>query len=75
MPEWLQVWLSYIPIGILAALLGKSLFVPDGQVNLHLWRPEVVALVPGILVGVKTKNLFLPVFVGIGGVAVLRLFF
>lgn len=75
MPDWLQVWLSYIPIGILAALLGKSLFVPGGRVNLNLWRPEVVALIPGIIVGVKTKNLFLPVLVGIGGVALLRLVF
>lgn len=73
-PAWLQVWLSYIPIGILAALLSKSLFVTKTGINLNPWRPEVLVLIPGIWVGAKTKKLFLPVLVGIGGVALLRLF-
>lgn len=73
MPKWLETWLGYVPVGILAALLGKALFVPGGQVNLNLVRPEIIALVPAILVGVKTKNLFLPVLIGIASVALLRL--
>lgn len=76
MPLWLEQWLSYIPLGILAALLGQALFVNKGStLNLSLMRHEIYALIPSLWVGLKTKNLFLPVFVGILSVAILRWLF
>lgn len=73
LPSTLEHWLSYIPLGILAALLGQALFIDSqNKINSELIRPELLALIPSLWVGWKTKNLFLPVFVGILSVAILR---
>lgn len=75
-PPWLERWLSYVPLGILSALLGQALFIGNNNtIDLTLWRPEILALVPSLWVGLKTKNLFLPVFTGMLSVALLRWLF
>ena len=74
LPKWLMRWLSYVPVAILSALLFPSLLIMDEQLsfakdNLFLW-----AAFPTILVAWKTRSFLGAVAVGMGTVALLRLF-
>lgn len=58
-------WLEYIPVAVLSALLAPELFTADGQLALGFENKSLLAAIPCIVTAVKTKNLFLTVFVGI----------
>lgn len=69
----LEIWLSYIPVAVLAALLGPALFVVEKKVtvelssNIYFW-----AALPSIAVALFTRNMFLTVLVGMAAAALLR---
>ncbi|MDO8462429.1 MAG: AzlD domain-containing protein [Deltaproteobacteria bacterium] len=73
LPRSMVIWLRYVPVSVLSALLLPELFIKEGQFdlsssNLYLW----IAL-PTMLVAAKTKSLAVTLVTGIGGVALLRL--
>ena len=73
LPDVVISWLGYVPPAVLAALLLPSLLVVDGQVvvdagNLFLW-----AALPTFAAAILTRNLFVPVLVGMAVVIVGRL--
>jgi branched-subunit amino acid transport protein len=62
-----------VPVAVLAAMLAPSLVLQEGHLdfswsNLYFW----VSL-PTIAVAWKTRNLFLTVITGMGGIALVRL--
>jgi branched-subunit amino acid transport protein len=71
----IRVWLSYVPVAVLAALLGPALFMAEGTItihpslNLYFW-----AALPTFAIALLTRNMFLTVLMGMGAVAILRLF-
>ena len=73
LPRLLEVWLSYIPPAVLAALVAPSLLLDQEQNNLAIDNIFLWASVPTVLIAWKTKNLFLSVFSGMAIVAVARL--
>lgn len=73
-PKKLTLFLSYLPLCILTALLIQSLLnYREGQFP-TLKIPELLACLPAVLVGIRTKDLMKIVVTGIIGIAVLRLF-
>jgi branched-subunit amino acid transport protein len=73
LPDVVISWLGYVPPAVLAAMLLPSLLVVDGQVvvdagNLFLW-----AALPTFAAAILTRNLFVPVLVGMAVVIVGRL--
>ncbi|NMB40580.1 MAG: AzlD domain-containing protein [Firmicutes bacterium] len=75
LPAGLQIWLSYIPAAVLAALLGPSLFIAEGKLTLHL--PANIyfwASLPSFAVALLSRSMFLTVLAGIASAALLRLF-
>jgi branched-subunit amino acid transport protein len=75
LPQFLESWLRYVPVAVLAALLVPSLLVQGGVFtfnwnNLYLW-----AALPAVFVAWRTKSMFATVLVGMLVVAVLRLAF
>jgi branched-subunit amino acid transport protein len=69
---FLEAWLRYVPVAVLAALLLPSLLVQDGAVqwrwdNLYLW-----GAIPAGVVAWKKKSLFGTVIVGMLVVALAR---
>lgn len=75
LPEWGLRWLNYVPISVMAALVGQELLVSDGQFvsfgdNLELW-----AAVPAFLVAIFTRSLLGTVVVGIAALMGLRYLF
>ncbi|HIX71143.1 MULTISPECIES: AzlD domain-containing protein [Enterococcus] len=71
-PEKVNVFLSYLPLCILTALLIQSLLnFRQGQWP-TIKLPELVACLPALVVGYYTKDLMKIVIVGIIGIALLR---
>ncbi|OCS83003.1 AzlD domain-containing protein [Caryophanon tenue] len=72
LPPILLRWLQYIPVCILSALVFDSVFEKRGNIVVIDWL-HVIALVPTMLVAVKTRSLSLTVIVGVVTMALLRL--
>ncbi len=73
LPEVVKSWLGYVPAAVLAAMLLPSLVMSDGRMaingsNLFLW-----AALPTFAAAILTRNLFVPVLVGMAVVIIGRL--
>lgn len=71
-PMWLLRWLEYVPVAVMAALIGQELFMSDNQLvpitkNAALW-----ASLPTIAVAIWTRSLLGTVMVGIVAMMILR---
>ncbi len=75
LPSVVALWLSHVPVAVLAALLAPALFAPGGVVNVGLETNTALwAAVPLFAIAYLTKNLFATVLTGMILIAVLRLF-
>ncbi|OEF97206.1 AzlD domain-containing protein [Desulfuribacillus alkaliarsenatis] len=72
-PSWLNEWLGYIPVTVLAALLFPILFMENGSLSI-LQNPYLLAALPTFIVGFWTKNIFITVLVGMASVVAIRFF-
>ena len=73
-PQPFTIFLSYLPLCILAALLVQNLLIfREGQFPL-LKVKEAVACIPALLVGYYTKDLMKIVITGVIAMALLRFF-
>jgi branched-subunit amino acid transport protein len=71
-PLWLLRWLEYVPVAVMASLIGQELFMSDNQLvpitqNAALW-----ASLPTIAVAIWTRSLLGTVLVGIVAMMILR---
>lgn len=75
LPRPLVLWLSYVPVAVLSALLAPALFAPQGFLNLHITENPVFWIsIPVFLIAFLTRNLFATVLSGMLLIALLRLF-
>ena len=72
---FIEAWLKYVPVAVLAALLLPSLLVSDGSLNLTWNNLYVWAAIPAGLVAWKTRSMFATVLVGMAVVAIVRFVF
>ncbi|HZK18609.1 MAG TPA: AzlD domain-containing protein [Clostridia bacterium] len=63
-PPLLQKWLSFVPVAILAALLGPSILIPGGSWELTLTNKFLLAAIPTFIVAFRTKSLVATVLIG-----------
>jgi branched-subunit amino acid transport protein len=61
LPEILKRWLRYVPIAVLAALIAPDALVPQGQLA---FGASTVALLAGLVVAWRTRNVFLTLIAG-----------
>ncbi|MDN4067811.1 AzlD domain-containing protein [Paenibacillus vini] len=73
LPEWGIRWLNYVPISVMAALVGQELLLQDGQFSL-MNNIELLAAIPTVFVAMKTKSLLGTVVAGMVSIMVLRYF-
>jgi len=73
LPEWGIRWLNYVPISIMAALVGQELLVQDRQFHL-LNYVELLAAITTVLVAMRTKSLLSTVVAGMVSIMALRYF-
>ena len=72
LPAPVARWLEYVPIAVLAALLAQEVAVADGHLALPLENLALVAVVPAILVAIRTRSLIATVACGVVVMALLR---
>ena len=73
LPKAVEQWLSFVPVAVLAALLGPCLLIRDQGLSLGPDNLFLMAALPTFLVAVVCKNFFLSVAVGMLCVAGARL--
>jgi len=64
LPSWFSEWLELIPVAILSALLAPTLFTCAEPRSLCLGKPELLAALPTLLWGLRTRSLAGTVVVG-----------
>lgn len=69
---FIEAWLKYVPVAVLAALLLPSLLVADGQMNLSWSNLYLWAALPAGFTAWKTRSMFATVLVGMAVVAIAR---
>lgn len=69
-----QIWLSYVPVAILSALLAPEIFMKNNELFLAKENLFLMAFVPVLLVAYFTKNLFATLLTGMVLVAGMRYF-
>lgn len=75
LPQWFVRWLSYVPIAVLAALLAQSVLFTGGALNISSRNHALLAIIPTLLVAVRTRSLIGTVVTGVAAMALLRLLF
>ena len=65
-------WLSFVPVAVMAALLGPDVLVQGGALALHADNIYLTAALPALLVGWWSKSFFGTIATGMGTVALLR---
>ncbi|MFD0713285.1 AzlD domain-containing protein [Paenibacillus sp. GCM10027626] len=72
-PEWLLRWLNYVPVAVMAALVGEELLVADGKLDPLQNKIELFAALPTFLTAIFTRSLLGTVIVGMASMILLRL--
>lgn len=73
LPKWLTRWLSYVPIAVLAALLAQSVLLSNGSIDFSVGNLALLAVIPTLLVAVRSRSLIWTVLTGVAVMALLRL--
>ncbi len=75
LPPLLTIWLSFVPVTVLAALLVPDLLLRDGNIHISLDNTFLIAALPTLIACRITKSsLFAALAVGMATVALLRHF-
>ncbi len=64
LPIRLRLWLEFVPVAIMSALVMPELLAPKGSLLLSAQNPYLLAAVPAMLVSWRTRNLALTVVAG-----------
>lgn len=75
LPEWGKRWLNYVPISVMAALIGQEILMNDGKISSLTNNVELVAAIPTFWIAIKTRSLLGTVLAGIISIIILSLFF
>ncbi|MCP8967610.1 AzlD domain-containing protein [Ectobacillus ponti] len=74
LPDWGMRWLNYVPVAVMAALVGQELLMSDGELAHFGKNIELFAALPTFAVAIFTRSLLGTVVAGILSVFLLRLF-
>ncbi len=71
-PSFLERALVYVPAAVLSAIIVPSLVIDQGQLNISLENPHLLAGIVAILIAAMTRNMFLTILVGLAALFVLK---
>ena len=74
LPDWLRIWLNYVPVSVLAGLLASELFVARGELVPLTSNPALIAILPAILITARYGSIIGAVLASVGAMALLRAF-
>ncbi|MGE7762507.1 AzlD domain-containing protein [Peribacillus sp. NPDC097895] len=65
LPEWGMRWLNYVPISVIAALIGQEILMHDGKISSFTNNVELLAAIPTFFIAIKTRSLLATVIAGV----------
>ena len=72
LPRVLKVWLGYVPVAVLGALLAAELFLSGGKPVPLVANAALLAIVPAIAVAARFGSIIGAVLAGVAAMALLR---
>ena len=72
LPPLLRRWLDFVPVAVMAALVGPDIFIYQGRFDPSTGNLFLMVSIPTFLVAWKTRNYFVTIAVGIGLVILAR---
>lgn len=72
LPRWLKVWLGYVPLAVLGALLAGELFLTGGRLVPLASNAALAAIAPAIVVAARFRSIIGAVGAGVAAMALLR---
>ncbi len=75
LPGWAMRWLSYVPVAVMAALVGQELLMPNGKLAGIPNNPGLLAALPTFAVAIFTRSLLGTVITGIISMMIMRFLF
>lgn len=73
-PAILRRWLDYVPVAVMAALVGPDIFIYEGKFDLSFSNLFLLVSIPTLIVAWYSKNYFVTIAVGIALVILARYF-
>lgn len=73
-PPLLRRWLDYIPVAVMAALVGPDIFFYNGHFDFSFSNLFLLVSIPTLLVAWLSKNYFVTIAFGIALVILARYF-
>ncbi|HEX9118873.1 MAG TPA: AzlD domain-containing protein [Anaerolineae bacterium] len=73
LPDRAVRWLGYVPVAVLAALLAQSVLLANGRIDLSPTNLSLIAVIPALIVAIRTRSLIGTVAAGVAAMALLRL--
>lgn len=70
-PPLVLQWLKFIPVAVLASLLAPEVLMTNGDLNLALTNPFLLASVPCFAIALYSRNLFYTVFTGMACIIII----
>lgn len=74
LPDWGMRWLNYVPVAVMAALVGQEIILPDGRLSFQN-NLELLSALPTFAVAIVSRSLLGTVLAGIISMMVLRFLF
>lgn len=74
LPPLFRRWLDFVPVAVMAALVGPDVFIYDGKFDLSFSNLFLMVSIPTLLVAIFSRNYFVTIAVGIGLVIAARYF-
>lgn len=71
-PRPFALWLSYVPVAVLAALVAPGLLLSEGQLFISFKNYYLLASLPTFAAAVKTRNMFITILVGMVSVIIVN---
>ena len=74
LPALLRKWLDFIPVAVMAALVGPDIFIYEGQLNVSTSNLFLLVSILTLVAAWIFRNYFVTIAVGIGLVIAARFF-
>lgn len=72
LPSLVKRWLGFVPVAVLAALIGPDVLIHDGSLDISTHNLFLVVAIPALGVAWWTKSFFGTILFSMGAVAVAR---
>ncbi|MBQ9452387.1 MAG: AzlD domain-containing protein [Desulfovibrio sp.] len=72
LPSLLRHWLSFVPVAVMAALVGPDVLFYEGQFNISTSNLFLMVALPSLVVAWWSKNYFLTIVFGLSLVILAR---